>query len=173
MVESCSHVASVLFYLEAWNRIYGKLACTQVKCLWSLPKSCAVPVVSDLFQIENLDHDYPTLLRKCASLKLHISANEINLVEMDTWSQAKGSGFFGHCASRVRASVGGSTFNSNLAQSPQSLIKTMRFPQLFGVNTKAIQHGYKYEDKEMPSKKRKTADRWLSGLSIGLSRGRP
>lgn len=35
--ESCSHVASVLFYIEAWTRIYGKLACTQVKCTWLLP----------------------------------------------------------------------------------------------------------------------------------------
>ena len=35
--ESCSHVASVLFYIEAWTRIQGKLACTQVKCTWLLP----------------------------------------------------------------------------------------------------------------------------------------
>ena len=34
--ESCSHVASVLFYVEAWTRIRGQLACTQVKCLWLL-----------------------------------------------------------------------------------------------------------------------------------------
>ena len=36
LAESCSHVASVLFYIEAWNRIHGKLACTQVKYLWLL-----------------------------------------------------------------------------------------------------------------------------------------
>ena len=30
--ECCSHIASVLFYLETWTRIYGKLSCTQVKC---------------------------------------------------------------------------------------------------------------------------------------------
>ena len=35
--ESCSHIASVLFYLEATTRIHGKLACTQVKCSWILP----------------------------------------------------------------------------------------------------------------------------------------
>ena len=35
--ESCSHVASVLFYLEAWTKINGKLSCTQVKCSWILP----------------------------------------------------------------------------------------------------------------------------------------
>ena len=35
--ECCSHIASVLFYLETWTRIYGKLSCTQVKCTWLLP----------------------------------------------------------------------------------------------------------------------------------------
>ena len=35
--ESCSHIAITLFYLEATTRIQGKLACTQVKCLWTLP----------------------------------------------------------------------------------------------------------------------------------------
>lgn len=35
--ESCSHVASVLFYIEAWTRINDRLACTQVKCMWLLP----------------------------------------------------------------------------------------------------------------------------------------
>ena len=38
LAESCSHVASILFYIEAWARIHEKLACTQVKCSWLLPK---------------------------------------------------------------------------------------------------------------------------------------
>ena len=37
LAESCSHIASVMFYIEAWTRIHGKLACTQVKCTWLLP----------------------------------------------------------------------------------------------------------------------------------------
>jgi len=37
LAESCSHIASVLFYIEALIRINGKLACTQVKCSWLLP----------------------------------------------------------------------------------------------------------------------------------------
>ena len=37
LTESCSHIASVLFYIEAWIHINGKLACTQVKCSWLLP----------------------------------------------------------------------------------------------------------------------------------------
>lgn len=35
--ECCSHIASVLFYIETWNRINEKLTCTQVKCTWLLP----------------------------------------------------------------------------------------------------------------------------------------
>lgn len=31
LAETCSHVASVLFYIEAWTRVNGKLAFTQVK----------------------------------------------------------------------------------------------------------------------------------------------
>ena len=37
LAETCSHIASVLFYIEAWTRINGKIACTQVKCTWLLP----------------------------------------------------------------------------------------------------------------------------------------
>ena len=37
MVESCSHVASVLFYIETWTRIFAKLSCTHVKCTWPFP----------------------------------------------------------------------------------------------------------------------------------------
>ena len=37
LAEMCSHFARVLFYIEAWTRINGKLICTQVKCMWLLP----------------------------------------------------------------------------------------------------------------------------------------
>jgi len=37
LAESCSHVASVTFYIEAVTRIQGKLACNQAKCTWILP----------------------------------------------------------------------------------------------------------------------------------------
>ena len=32
LFECCSHVGSVLFYIEAWNRIHDKFAFTQVNC---------------------------------------------------------------------------------------------------------------------------------------------
>ena len=37
LAESCSHIASVLFYLEAWTKVSGRLSCTQMKCSWILP----------------------------------------------------------------------------------------------------------------------------------------
>jgi len=35
--ECGSHIASILFYIEAWNRVNEKLSCTQVKCSWLMP----------------------------------------------------------------------------------------------------------------------------------------
>lgn len=37
LAESCSHIARVLFYLEAWTKINGWISCTQVNCTWLLP----------------------------------------------------------------------------------------------------------------------------------------
>ena len=170
LAESCSHIASVLFYIEAWIRINGKLACTQVQCSWLLPtyvnevsyervkdidfssskklkenlyqkinsledkaakpagnyriqssykaappsaeeigtlftklgncktkavalsllpayadqfvaESRAVPVVTDLFNTENLDMNFPELLKLCLNVNLDISDEQIKQVE--------------------------------------------------------------------------------------------
>ena len=35
--ETCSHVASTLYYVECWTKVHGKLTCTQVKCEWLMP----------------------------------------------------------------------------------------------------------------------------------------
>ena len=182
LAESCSHIASVLFYIEAWIRINGKLACTQVKCSWLLStyvnevsyervkdidfssskklkenldqkinsledkaakpsgnyriqssykaappsaeeigtlftkvgncktkavvlslipayadqfvaQSRAVPVVSDLFITENLDMNFPELLKLCLNVNLDISDEQTKQVEKDTRSQAKTPGW--------------------------------------------------------------------------------
>ena len=234
LAESCSHIASALFYIECWTRINGKLACTQVKCTWLLPTyvsevsysrvkdidftsakklkenldntidsldedvaPCAqdqpaqttipsrlastadmdtlyetlnqcetkaavlslidpyadqfvakirnVPVISDLHEPSNLDLEYPELVRKCVEVKIDISDEEIKIVEQDTRAQAKGSGFFRHRAGRIGASVSGAACHSNLAQPSQSLIKSVCYPHLFKVNSKALNHGCKYE----------------------------
>ena len=225
LAESCSHIASVLFYIEAWIRINGKLACTQVKCSWLLPtyvnevsyervkdidfssskklkenldqkinsledkaakpagnyripssykaappsaeeigtlftklgncktkavalslirayadqfvaESRAVPVVTDLFNTENLDMNFPELLKLCLNVNLDISDEQIKQVEKDTRSQAKGSGFFRHRAGRIGASVSGVAFHSNLPQPPQSCVKSVCYPSLYKLNTK-------------------------------------
>ena len=34
--ETCSHFASVLFYFETFNKIRGKLACTDKQCEWMI-----------------------------------------------------------------------------------------------------------------------------------------
>ena len=47
LAESCSHITSVSFYLEATTQIHCKLACTQVKCSWILPTYMYVNEVLD------------------------------------------------------------------------------------------------------------------------------
>ena len=37
--ECCTNIASVLFYIEAWNRVNETLSCTQVKCSWFIPRA--------------------------------------------------------------------------------------------------------------------------------------
>ena len=51
-------------------------------------KSRTVPVVSDLFETENLDLECPDLLKKCVNLTLGISVEDINQVEMNTRFQS-------------------------------------------------------------------------------------
>ena len=41
LAESCSHIASVLFYLEAWTKVNRRLSCAQIKCPWILILKCA------------------------------------------------------------------------------------------------------------------------------------
>ena len=37
LAESCSHIASLLFYLETWTKLNGRLLCTKMKCSLILP----------------------------------------------------------------------------------------------------------------------------------------
>ena len=244
--ETCSHVASLLFYIEAWTRINGKLACTQVKCTWLLPtyvsevpytkvqdinfhsakklkedldekiknfseprpnattaqptslnnlamptpgvlpncssavpsktemetlfaklnecaikpvalslvqpyceqfilKSRDIPTTCDLFYPSYLDLTYPELLRKCAEIYLTLSDAELKLIEKDTRTQARGTAFFRHRAGRIGASSSWAASHTNPAMPSQSLIKSMCYPHLFKVNSKAIIHGRRNE----------------------------
>ena len=90
--------------------------------------------------------NFPELLKLCLNVNLDISDEQIKQVEKDTRSQAKGSGFFRHRAGRIGASVSSVAFHSNLAQPPQSCIKSVCYPNLYKLNTKAIKHGCRYEE---------------------------
>ena len=79
-------------------------------------KSRNVPVVSDLYDMNNLELNYPELLRKRVDVKIMLSDEDIKIVEQDTRKQAKGAGFFRHRAGRVGASVSGAVYHSNTAQ---------------------------------------------------------
>ena len=46
--ECCTNIASVLYYIEAWNRVNKKLSCTQVKCSWLMPTAVKDAPVSDI-----------------------------------------------------------------------------------------------------------------------------
>ena len=37
LAESCSHIASLLFYLDTWTKLNGQLSGTQMKCSLILP----------------------------------------------------------------------------------------------------------------------------------------
>ena len=75
LAESCSHMASVLFYIEAWIRINSKLACTQVKCTWLLPTLVnEVPCA----RVRNIDFSSTKKLKENLDAKLN-SLTESNM----------------------------------------------------------------------------------------------
>ena len=65
--ETCSHVPCVLFYLEAWTKIKGKLACTQLKCTWILPS-----FVSEVNYARVSDIDFTSSKKGKANLDIQI-----------------------------------------------------------------------------------------------------
>ena len=54
--------------------------------------------------------------------------------------------FFTHRAGRIGASLSGAVCHTNPAQPSQSLIKSIYYPHLFKINTKAVTYGCKHED---------------------------
>ena len=92
-----------------------------------------MPVVSDLYDMNTLELNYPELLQKCVDVKIILSHEDIKIVEQDTRKQAQGAGFFRHRAGRIGASVSGAVYHSNTAQPLQSLIKSVCYPHLYKV----------------------------------------
>ena len=63
LAESCSHIASVLFYLEAWTKIALRLIPEYAESY--VVKSRTIPNVSDHFNQKYLDLTYPELFKVC------------------------------------------------------------------------------------------------------------
>ena len=103
-------------------------------------QSRSIPTIPDLSDDENFKLSYTDLLKKCFSAEICLSSEEILQIEKDTHvqNQAKGSAFFRHRAGRIGALVSGAVCRTNPAQPSQTLIKSIGYPNLFKVNTKAV-----------------------------------
>ena len=108
-------------------------------------KSRSIPTISDLFDPSNFDLSHPELQEKCENIDLTISESQVELIEQDTREQAKGNAFFKHRAGHIGASLSWAVAHTNPAMPSQSLIKSISYPDLFKVTTKAISHGHKNE----------------------------
>ena len=104
-------------------------------------KSRNIPVTTDLYEPNNLDLNYPELLRKCSEVEVNISEKEIEMVEQDTRTHAKGPGVFSHQAGRIGASLCDPVYHTNPEQPALSLTNSICYPHLFKLNNKAIRHG--------------------------------
>ena len=69
LAESCSHIASVHFYLEVWTKIALSLIPEYADSY--VVKSRTIPTVSDHFNQKYLDLTYPELLKFCFQTKYH------------------------------------------------------------------------------------------------------
>ena len=69
--ETCSHIASVLFYIETFNRIRRKLACTDKQCEWILPTySKDIPFA----EVQDTDFRSSTKLKQNTVEKFDVNA---------------------------------------------------------------------------------------------------
>ena len=93
----------------------------------------------------NFELKDPEIIKMCVEVTLEISEEHIKKIEISIRAQASSSGFYRHRAGRIGASQCFSAFHTNLAQPSQSLIKTICYPSLYKVNTKATKYGQKHE----------------------------
>ncbi|CAH3112356.1 unnamed protein product [Pocillopora meandrina] len=69
--ECYSHIASVLFYIGTFDRLRGKLACTDLKCAWSMSS-----YVKDVPYAEVEDIDFRSA--KKLKQKLDVSIDKLD-----------------------------------------------------------------------------------------------
>ena len=110
-----------------------------------ISKSRTIRTFSDLYDLAHLELDYAELIKKCHEFDLQLSEEQIDQIEKDTQNQAEVSGFFRHRVGRIGASVSGAVCHSHPPQPSQSLIKSICYPNIYKVNTKAVLHGFKEE----------------------------
>lgn len=69
--ECCSHIASILFYIETYNRYQEKVSCTGEPCKWILP---SIKKDTSYCEVEDIDFS------SASSLEQHSrNAIEINV----------------------------------------------------------------------------------------------
>ena len=99
--------------------------------------------INRFLQAQQSGSKYSEHLRKCTEVEINISKKEIEMVEQDTRTHAKGPGVFRHQAGRIGACICGPVYHTNLAQPSLSLTNSICYPHLFKLNNKAIKHGWK------------------------------
>ena len=139
LTESCSRIASVLFYLEAWTKVNGRLSCTQIKCPWILSRFANKVEYS---RVRNINFKSAKI---CQSINIQMTNQQIDQVQKDTNAQSSGTNVFKHSAGRIGASQSKAAAHSDQALSSQSLIQRICYPELHKVNTKAVLHGCQHE----------------------------
>ena len=65
--ECCTHIASILFYIELWNRFTESQSCTQKQCSWIIPTG--VPTI-EYKQVKDID--FKSALKLKQEIEQHI-----------------------------------------------------------------------------------------------------
>ena len=71
-VESCCNIVSVLFYIDTFNGVQGKLAFTDLKCAWNV-SNCNKDV--PFAEVQDINFRYATKLKERLDETMEILAN--------------------------------------------------------------------------------------------------
>lgn len=86
--------------------------------------TCTHNLLKDVFKPSYLNLTYPELLRKCAEVDITLSDADLELIEKDTRTQARGTAFFRHRAGHIGALSSWAASHTKPAIPSQSLIKS-------------------------------------------------
>ena len=85
--ETYSHIASVLFYIETFDRIRGKLACTDKQCEWILPTLYSKDIPFAV--VQDTDFRSATKLKQKAVEKFDVNAPCVDPGDSQTTEKQK------------------------------------------------------------------------------------